>query len=85
MLAEQLARETAIIILESPARDENYGTPEAWTYMETYLCGERNNQACIFYLKGWAQALARLGTDLIKVGSLGSKELLALLCNKFIN
>ena len=31
--------------------------------------------------KGEAQALARLGSEFIRVGSLGSKELLALLCN----
>ena len=49
--------------------------------METYLCGRRDYQACIHYLRGKAQALARLGLELIRVGSLGSKELLALLCN----
>ena len=35
--------------------------------------------------KAEAQALARLGLELIRVGSLGSKELLALLCNNEFN
>ena len=35
----------AIILLESPAWDKVYGTPEAWDYMETYLCGEHDPKA----------------------------------------
>ena len=84
-LAEQVARETALIMLESPRRDESFGNPEAWEYMETYLCGEKDYQACVYYLRGEAQALARLGSGLIRVGSLGSEELLALLCNNHIS
>ena len=80
-LAEQVACETALIMLESPHRDKTFVNLEAWEYMETYLCGEGDYQACIHYLKGEAQALARLGLELIRVGSLGSKEHLALLCN----
>ena len=83
-LAEQVACETALIMLESPHRDETFGNPEAWEYMETYLCGERDYQACIHYLRGEAQALARLSLELIRVGSLGSEELLALLCNNHL-
>ena len=49
--------------------------------METYLYGKRDYQACIHYLRGEAQALARLGLEFIKVRLLGSEELLALLCN----
>ena len=79
VLAEQVARETALIMLGSPERDETFGNLEAWEYMETYLFSERDYQACIHYLKGEAQALARLGLKLIRVDSLGSKELLALL------
>ena len=59
-LAEQVACETALIMLESPHRDETFGNLEAWEYMETYLCGERDYQACIHYLRGESQALARL-------------------------
>ena len=81
-LAEQVACETALIMMESPHKDKTFGNLEAWEYMETYLCGERDYQACIYYLRGEAQALARLGLELIRVGSLGSKELLALLCNR---
>ena len=81
IVAEQVAHETALIILESPERDEIYGNLEAWEHMETYLCGKRDYQACIHYLRGEAQALARLGLELTRVGSLGSEELLALLCN----
>ena len=81
-LAEKVACETALIMLESPVRDKTFGNLEAWKYMETYLCCERDYQACIHYLRGEAQALARLGLELIRVGSLGSGELLALLCNK---
>ena len=80
-LAEQVARETALIMLESPHKDESFGNLDAWEYMETYLCGEKDYQACVHYLRGEAQALARLGLELIRVGSLGSEELLALLCN----
>ena len=43
-LAEQVARETALSMLESPHRDKTFGNPEAWEYMETYLCGERDYQ-----------------------------------------
>ena len=68
-------------MLESPVRDETLGNPEAWDYMETYLCGEKDYQACIHYLRGKAQAQAILGLELIRVGSLRSEELLALLCN----
>ena len=81
MLVERGARETALIMLESPVRDETFGNLEAWEYMETYLCGERDYQACIHYLKGEAQALDRLGLELVRVGSLRSEELLALLFN----
>ena len=80
-LAEQVACETALIMLESPHRDETFGNLEAWEYMETYLCGKRDYQACIHYLRVDSQALARLGLELIRVGLLGSKELLSLLCN----
>ena len=53
-LTEQIARKTAIIMLESPAKDKAYGTLKAWDYMETYLCGEHDLQACIHYLLGKA-------------------------------
>ena len=65
-LANQIARKTAIFILESPARDKAFGTPEAWEYIETYLCGEHDLQACVCYLKGYAQALARLSWNLLE-------------------
>ena len=81
VLAEQVACKIALIMLESPVRDETFGNLEAWEYMETYLCGERDYQACIHYLRGEAQVLSRLGLELIRVRSLGSEELLALLCN----
>ena len=51
-LAEQVACETALIMLESPHRDETFGNLEAWEYMETYLCGERDYQAFIHYSRG---------------------------------
>ena len=81
-LAEQVAWEMALIMLESPYRDKTFGNLEAWEYLETSLCSERDYQACIHYIKKEVQALARLGLELIRVKSLGSKELLALLCNK---
>ena len=68
-------------MLESPVRYKIFGDLEAWDYIETYLCGERDYQACIHYLKGEAQALDRLGLELIILGTLRSEELLALLCN----
>ena len=71
----------AITMLESPVRNKTYGSPKAWDYMEKYLCGNHDFKACIYYLKGEAQALARLGTELIRVASLGSIEFLALLFN----
>ena len=79
-LNEQVACETTIIVLESPIRDKTYVTPEAWDNMETYLCGKNEFQVCIYYLKGEAQALAKLWTELIRVVSLKSQELLALPC-----
>ena len=72
-LAEQVACETALIMLESPYKDNTFGSLEAWEYMETYQCSERDYQACIHYLKGEAQALARLGLELIRVGSMDPK------------
>ena len=78
-LTEQIACETAIIMLESPAQDKVYGTPEAWDYMETYFCSEDDLQAWVHYLKCKAQALARLGSEFIKEGLLGSEDFLALL------
>ena len=72
VLAEQVACETAIVMLESPGRSKTFENLEAWDYMELYLCGERDYQACIHYLKGEAQALARLGLELIGVESKGS-------------
>ena len=80
-LTKQIAHEMAILLLESPAQDKIYGTPKSLDYMEIYLCGKHNLQACFHYLKGKAQALARLGPEFVRVGSLGAKELLALLCN----
>ena len=79
-LAEQVTCETAIIMLDSLARDKTYGSQEAVMYMETYMCRERDFQACILYLKRKIQVLVGHGTELIKVGSFGCKELLALLC-----
>ena len=67
VLAEQVACETALIMLESPVRDETFGNLEAWEHTETYLCGESDYKACIFYLEGEAQALARLGLELIRL------------------
>ena len=69
-LAKQIACKTAITNLESPARDKAFGTPEARDYNETYLCGEHDLQACVQYLKGKAQALASLGSEFNKAGSL---------------
>ena len=42
VLAEQVACKTALIMLESPVRDKTFENLEAWEYMETYLCGERD-------------------------------------------
>ena len=36
-LTEQVAHETAIIKLDSPLRDKEYGTPEEMKYIETHL------------------------------------------------
>ena len=47
VLAEQVACETALAMLEGPERDKTFGNLEAWKYMETYLCGKKNYQACI--------------------------------------
>ena len=41
-LAEQVACEMALIMLESPHWDKTFGNLEAWKYMETYLCRERD-------------------------------------------
>ena len=68
VLAEQVACETALIMLESPVRDKTLGSLQAWEYKETYLCGERDFQACIHYLTELAQALARLCLELLRVG-----------------
>ena len=81
VLSEQVACETALIMLESSERDETFGNLEAWEFMATNLCGKRDYQSLHLLLRGEAQALARLGLKLIRVGSLGPKELLALLCN----
>ena len=48
VLADQVACKMALIMLKSPVRDKTYGNPEAWDYMETYLCGERDYKACIY-------------------------------------
>ena len=41
-LTEQVAHKIAIIMLESPVRDEAYNTAEAQDYNKTYLCGEHD-------------------------------------------
>ena len=64
-LDKQIACETAMLMLESPARDRAFGTSEAWEYIETYLCGEHDLQACVYYLKGKDQDLAKLGSEFI--------------------
>ena len=65
LLTKQVGHETAIIKSEISVKDKTYGTSEAWDYMETYLCGKQNLQAFFQYLKGKAQALARLGSKFI--------------------
>ena len=39
-ICKNILRETALIMLESEERDENFGNKEAWDYGSTYLCGE---------------------------------------------
>ena len=39
-LAEQVACETALIMLESPHRDKTFGTPEAWSIWKP-ICAVR--------------------------------------------
>ena len=41
MLAEEVACQTARIMLESLVRDKTFGNLEAWEYMEMNLCSER--------------------------------------------
>ena len=44
--------ETALIMLESEERDENFGNKEAWDYINTYLYGEDDQRSCCFFLRG---------------------------------
>ena len=61
-----------------------YGNKRAWEYINTNLMGENDKNACLHVLKGGARKLARLGTDGIRIGSEGSKELCSLLCNSIV-
>ena len=79
--AEKLIIETAIIMLSSPEPNIAYGNERAWEYINTHLMGENDKKACLHVLKGEARKLARLGTNGIRIGSEGSKELCSLLCN----
>ena len=38
-VCEDILFGTALIMLESEERDENFGNKEAWDYISTYLCG----------------------------------------------
>ena len=53
-LVEPLAKEIAIIMLESPARNKYNRTKKVWDYMETYLCCNKDYHAFVCYLKGEA-------------------------------
>ena len=68
-------------MLSSPETNIAYGNEQAWEYNNTHLMGENDKKACLHVLKGEARKLARLGTDGIRIGSEGSKELCSLLCN----
>ena len=80
-VCKDILRETALIMLESEERDENFGNKEAWDYISTYLCGEDDRKSCCFFLRGETGPMARLGSFQIRVGQQGSRELLSLLCN----
>ena len=80
-VCKDILRETALIMLESEERDENFGNKEAWK-IGTYLCGEDDRKSCCFFLRGETGPLARLRSFQIRVSQQGSRELLSLLRNR---
>ena len=41
-VCEDILHETALIMLESDEKYDNFGNKEAWEYISTFLCGENN-------------------------------------------
>ena len=83
-LSESILKETALIMLEAEESNKDFGSVEAWEYISTYLCGENDRKSCCHFLRGETQALARMGTFQIQVGTQGSKELFSLLLQQFL-
>ena len=80
-LAEKVACETALIMLESPVRDKTFGNLEAWTTWRcTYVKKGLSGLHTLF--KRRSTSPSQIWFGVIKVGPLRSKELLALLYNK---
>ena len=68
-------------MLSIEERDPAFGNEAAWDYIATELIGENDRKAVLHYLKGETRPLVRLGTESIRIGSNGAKELLSLLRN----
>ena len=62
-------------------RNPAFGNEAAWDFIATELIGENNRKVVLHYLKGETRPLVRLGTESIRIGSNGDKELLSLLRN----
>ena len=80
-VTDKLIKEMAILMLSLEERDPAFGNEAAWDFIATELIGENNRKAVLHYLKGEMRPLVRLGTDSIRIASIGAKELLSLLHN----
>ena len=68
-------------MLSLEERDPAFGNKAAWDFIATEFIGKIDCKAIFHYLKGETSHLVCLGTECIRIGSNGAKELLSLLCN----
>ena len=68
-------------MLSLEERDPAFGNKAALDFIAIELIGDNDHKAVLHYLKGETRPLVCLGTESIRIGSNGAKELLTLLHN----
>ena len=84
-VTNKLIKKIAFLMLSLDKRDPAFGNKAAWDFIATELIGENGRKAVLHYLKGETRPLVYLGTESIRIGSNGAKELLSLLRNIELN
>ena len=80
-VTNKLIKEMAILIMSLEERDPAFGNKAAWDFIATELIGENDCKALLHFLKVEKRPQVRLGTESIRIGFDGAKELLSLLRN----